>query len=178
MAELVEKVSMPTSMCGSELWSALTSYDVLTLERFLRFTAKMCQNLPTRTRTDMSLSLIGRLPIIAKIDLRKLLFFHKLCSMKTKCLTQKLFEYQLALFNIRGKASQRGFTDIYSVLEEYNLLNHITVYSHSSIIPPKLTSERRAKTAIRQYNMEPWTLRVTEDPEFARLIVVHTVAQR
>ena len=71
MVNIVDKVSIPTALYGSELWASLTNYDVLTLERFLRFAAKMCQNLPTRTRTDMSLSLIGWLPIIAKILLKK-----------------------------------------------------------------------------------------------------------
>ncbi|KAH3868713.1 hypothetical protein DPMN_031865 [Dreissena polymorpha] len=34
------KVSIPAALNGSELWSSLTNYDVLTPERFLIFTAK------------------------------------------------------------------------------------------------------------------------------------------
>jgi len=174
MANIVDKVSIPTALYGSELWASLTNYDVLTLERFLRFAAKMCQNLPTRTRTDMSLSLIGWLPIIAKIDSRKLMFFHKLCCMNSKYLTKQLFEYRLALFNIRGKSSQQGFIpDIYAVMEKYSLLNHYTVYRDSSIIPPKLTWKRIVNNAIRNYHTELWTVRVTGNPEFARFSVVH-----
>ena len=59
MADLVEKISIPIALYGSELWSSLTNDDILKLERFIRLTAKMCRNLPTRTRTDKALSLIG-----------------------------------------------------------------------------------------------------------------------
>ena len=46
MADLVEKISIPIALYGSELWSSLTNDDILKLERFVRFTVKyvkICQ---------------------------------------------------------------------------------------------------------------------------------------
>ncbi|KAH3888348.1 hypothetical protein DPMN_012381 [Dreissena polymorpha] len=40
VADLVEKISIPIALYGSEVWSSLTNDDILKLKRFIRFTAK------------------------------------------------------------------------------------------------------------------------------------------
>ena len=65
------KVCHPTLLYGAELWHCLTINDINKLERFLRLAAKYIQKLPTRTRTDIALGMLGWISISARVDLRK-----------------------------------------------------------------------------------------------------------
>ncbi|KAH3825349.1 hypothetical protein DPMN_127224 [Dreissena polymorpha] len=58
-------------------------------------------------------------------------------------------------------------------MEKYNLVNYYTAYCESTVIPPKLTFKRIVNNAIRHYQTEQWTTRVTGDPEFVQFSVVH-----
>lgn len=55
----------------------MSTSDINTVERFIRFAAKSVQKLPVRTRTDIALGMLGWLPMNAYIEQRKLAFFTK-----------------------------------------------------------------------------------------------------
>ena len=53
----------------------------MTLERFLRLAAKKILGFHVRTRTDISLSMLGWKSVVSQIDYRKLSFLGRLCNM-------------------------------------------------------------------------------------------------
>ena len=53
----------------------------MTLGRFVRLVAKKIQGFHVRTRTDISLSMLGWKSVVSQIDYRKLSFVGRLCNM-------------------------------------------------------------------------------------------------
>jgi hypothetical protein len=64
-------------------------YEILTNRNtFQHFIVKGIQNLRPRKRSDMCQSLLGIHPILSYIDIRKLLFLQKLCSLDGNFITK------------------------------------------------------------------------------------------
>ena len=78
MAGLVQKISFPTVLYGSELWTNLTMADILKTGRFILLAANV--SVPACV-PELCLSLLGWQPMIAYIDQRKFMFLQKLCTM-------------------------------------------------------------------------------------------------
>jgi hypothetical protein len=118
----------------------LTKKDSLLLERFLRLAAKSIQKLPTRTRTDMALALLGWRSFESLIDKRKLCFVPKLCQMPNDCLTKHIFDMRLNMFMLKGAKHQLGFIpDICKILVKYGLFKYLNDYIQFSEFPTKWT---------------------------------------
>ena len=120
VAELVRKLSLTTTLYGRELLHNMANSDTLKVEQVIRLAAKCDQHLPTRTRTGMTLSMIGWLPIEADIRKRKLSLLQKLCTLSPTLLSRKLCNYRLNLFVVRD---QIGFVpDVLKILAKYGLV--------------------------------------------------------
>ena len=78
---IISKVCIPRLLFGAELWSNLSNSDCMTLERFVRLVAKKIQGFHVRTRTDISLSMLGWKSVVSQIDYRKLSFMGRLGNM-------------------------------------------------------------------------------------------------
>ena len=78
---IISKVCIPRLLFGAELWSNLSNSDCMTLERFVRLVAKKIQGFHVRTRTDISLSMLGWKSVVSQIDYRKLSFLGRLGNM-------------------------------------------------------------------------------------------------
>ena len=79
-ASIISKVCIPRLLFGAELWSNLSNSDCMTLERFARLVAKI-QGFHVRTRSDISLSMLGWKSVVSQIDYRKLSFLGRLGNM-------------------------------------------------------------------------------------------------
>lgn len=92
MAFKVHKsVVLPRALFGCELWLQLSKSKMLQGERAHRFCIKYIQELPTFTKTDICLSLIGSIPIEFEIDKRKLSFLGQLCNLNSTHISKSIF---------------------------------------------------------------------------------------
>ena len=176
LSSIFIKVCLPTLLYGAELWHCLTINDINKLERFLRLAAKYIQKLPTRTRTDIALGMLGWLPISAKVDLRKLMFLQKLCTMQTETLTRRIFDVRLQLFILRGCTNQLGFIpDILKTVEKYKLTDYLRSYMSFSSFPSKFVWRNIVSRNVRQFHESAWSQRINHNNEFARFVTLHPV---
>ena len=72
-------------------WSALTSAELLTLERAHRLCIKRMQSLNMHTRTDIALGLLTIFPLEVEIDIRKLVLFGQLCRLNSNLWVKTMF---------------------------------------------------------------------------------------
>ena len=96
-------VVIPKALYGCENWFALSSTELLTLERAHRFCIKKMQSLPLYTRSDIALGLLAIFPIEVELDIRKLILFGQFCRLNLNCWVKTLFLYRLTSFNINPK---------------------------------------------------------------------------
>ena len=87
------------------------------LERAHRYCIKYMQGLHRRTRTDISLSLVGSHSIEAEIDTRKLQLIGQFCRLRIDHWLRHVFINRATTFFVNG-ASQTGFLpDVVRLLE-------------------------------------------------------------
>ena len=108
-SSLCKSIAISSALYGCELWHSISAVDLLGIEKLWRLCAKRRQCLPTGTRTDMALGLLGWLPLEADIDKRKLSFLQTLCSMPSENLYKELFTFRLHLFISEQYKDQYGF---------------------------------------------------------------------
>jgi len=97
----------------------MTQNDILTINRFQHFIAKQIQGLPIRTRSDMAEPIIGLHKLSAAIEIKKLMFLHKILSLPDDTITHKLFINKFILYKSDNKLVQMGFIpDICSLLRK------------------------------------------------------------
>ncbi|MES9883122.1 MAG: reverse transcriptase family protein [Sedimenticola sp.] len=174
-AALVSKVCIPTLLFGSELWNNLTTAEYLKLERFVRMAVKKIQRFPTRTRTDMCLSMLGWKCIQSEIDYRKLSFLGSLCRLPIPVLTREVFNARLSMYVCRTDNNQRGYIpDVVTVLSKYSLSNTLIAYIQTGSFPSKYTWKRMCKTSIHSVETVAWTRRLNTDDDFQRFRSLHT----
>ena len=82
-ASLYKKIVIPTIIYGCEIWNHLSVAEVDKINRTQRRIVKNIQGFSLRTRTDIFESMLGLHPLSSEIDKRKLIFLHKIMSLKT-----------------------------------------------------------------------------------------------
>ena len=85
----------------------LSNSDCMTLERFLRLAAKKMQGFHVRTRTDISLSMLGWKSVVSQIDYRKQSFLGRLCNMPNTVHAKGIFNARLSIYICRSDNNQR-----------------------------------------------------------------------
>ena len=69
---IYRSIVIPKAMYGCELWTSLTSTDILRLERSHRFSVKQMKSLPIGTSTELALCTLNINKIETIIDYKKL----------------------------------------------------------------------------------------------------------
>ena len=98
--KIYNAIVIPKALYGCENWSALTSAELLILERAHRFSLKCIQSLNMRTRTDIALGLMAMFPLEVEIDIRKLVLFGQLCPLNSNFWVKTMFLTRLTSFKI------------------------------------------------------------------------------
>ena len=173
ISKLYKKVVLPSILYGSELWCDLRKKDVETLNTFQHFVAKHAMDLHKQTRSDMCESLLGLLPIIAEIDIKKLQFFGRLCKLDTTYLTKRIFLTRLFSYMLNPSAKHRGFIqDIIRILTKYSLYPALAKYMESGTFPSKSEWKRSVRSSVTSYHSNYRQQRMQADPDFARFLIL------
>ena len=167
-------VVLPTVLYGCELWNNMKSCDISKLNRFQHFIAKHVQNLQTQTRSDMCESLLGLYPIMTYIDIRKLFFLQKLCSLGVDCLTNQIFLTRLFSYFNDCHRKQFGFIpDIINILYKYELHGYLIDFLLDGHFPLKQSWKNIVINCVQSVQTNEWTNRVSSDSDFARFRLIH-----
>ncbi|VDI42785.1 Hypothetical predicted protein [Mytilus galloprovincialis] len=99
---IVRQVCFTKAFFGCELWTEITTTEILLLERAQRYVCKSIQGLPRQTRSDMVNALIRWKSAESYIDERKLLFLDCQCSNRetTPAFTSVLTNAQCVSRNV------------------------------------------------------------------------------
>jgi len=119
--DIDSKVIIPIALYGSELWSNLTKFDISVISRFQRYAIKRIQGLPTPTRFDMAESMVGLNRLPSHIDLRKMMFIHKIISLPAGSVSRSIFIRKLVLYiNDKTHVTSGFIPDICHILLKYD----------------------------------------------------------
>ena len=170
--KIYNAVVIPKALYGCENWFALSSTELLTLERAHRFCIKKMQSLPLYTRSDVALGLLAIFPIEVELDIRKLILFGQFCRLNLNCWVKTLFLYRLTSFNINPNRQTGFIVEIHRLLRKYQLDYILHAYLQDGIFPGKLAWKRLIKSKAHESARLSWFERVS-GPEFVRFGALH-----
>ena len=171
------QVVLPAALYGSELWTSLTSTQMLTLERMQNLCIKVIQGLGKRTRTDMCRSLLGLPRVEAFVMKSALLFLQRLCTLDEDELSKQIFlrrMYQLKLQDIRSPRVTRGICGFLSeLLNVHGLSAHLDLFLQTGQFINKMSWKRLVTNQLvtREYSL--YETRVQNDPDFVNFVLIH-----
>lgn len=173
--KLYKTVVQSSFLYGCEMWTNMTQSNKKDIDVFHHYCIKKLQYLPVQTRSAMCESLLGLGSLTAEIEIRKLLFFHKITTMQEICITKQIFLRRLfTYFYSNGNSNQLGFIpDLYKILCKYNLECYLHRFINNRDLPSKSAWNRLIRTMI--YNSESHRLKtiMLNDVEFSRFREVH-----
>ena len=117
--KIYKSIVLPRAMYGCELWSNITQSRSVKLEQAHRFCICFMY-----TKTDVCLSLIGKMPLNFHIDERKLVFVGQICRLAADQVLRSIFCYRLASYYgpFAHNRPQLGFIpSITQLLRKYSL---------------------------------------------------------
>ena len=135
MKTIYNSVVIPKGLYGCELWSCLSSSDILKLERSHRFCVKYAQSFSQNMNTDFSLNAFGSVPIEHLIDYRKLSFWGQLCRLANRYLAKQMFTHRLVRFLHFDRQTKGFIPDGYKLLCKYGLCYILDNYVESGQFP-------------------------------------------
>lgn len=138
LLKIYRSVVLPKSLYGCELWSYLTSANILEIERAHRFCIKYIQRLPIYTSNMASLSSLGLVTIETEINYKKLQFLGQLCRLPCQYLSKRIFINRLIRYKGFIERQSLGFIpDIIRLLQKYNLMDYINIFIDTAFFPSK-----------------------------------------
>lgn len=174
VSKIIKAKVYPSALYGCELWS-LTNTEKLMLERAQHFIVKSIQGFETRTRTDMCTSLLGWTSIEGYIDIKKLLFFGRLCRLDKTILSSRILFTRFFSVNLGGESNFRyGFVyDIIRILRKYKLYELVNKYICEGWFPLKACWRIQVKQAVYNCEEKEWLNRMFNHVDFSRFLLVH-----
>ena len=175
LLKIYQTTVLPKALFGCELWQPISASSLSQLEIAHHFCVKSAQSLPTRTRSDMALGLLGTQSIEAYIDTQKLRFLGTLCNAPPNSMVSTVFLYRCFQWRHSTTPVHHGFVpDTVSILEKYGLTDFLIRFLEEGVFPAQNRWKRVFKKHVTAYERHCWSerLKVSEDFRFFRS--VHT----
>ena len=167
LLNIYKSVVIPKGLYGCELWNDMSDSHILTLEQAQRKCVRFAQGIPSRTRSDIALGMVGCKLIESEIDYRKLSFFGQLCNLNGDYLVKRVFIDRLVRYD-ENHYRKRGFIpDIYKLLCKYQMANYFQSYISAGIFPSKYQWKRILRCSIRKYEVTQRQVAMGRDLNFA-----------
>lgn len=176
---LYKRIVVPTALYGCELWNNMLNSQTQTVNKLQHFIVKRIQGFTTRTRSDICESMVGLYKLSADIEIRKLMFLHKILSQSNNCTSKNIFILRYITFasDKRARQSMLGFIpDIIRILHMYGI-GHIVhdVLANPMALPSKHCWKSLMKSLVYTRESDKWTQRVTADDEFCYFNILHPI---
>jgi len=173
-AKIIKSVCYSKALYGCELWNNLNQTELLSLERAHRFICKTLQGLPFRTRSDKCSSLLGWYSIETYINISKLLFFGRLCRLKSSALPRQILVTRLMEYIYKCVKEQLGFIpDILQIAIKYRLDNFILTFLQTGTFPSKIYWTKIVKENVYSIEENLWRERLVNDDDFQLFRIIH-----
>ena len=170
---IYKSIVLPKALYGCENWDNLNDTELLSLERAHRFCVKHMQSLNLRTRTDVTLSLLGIFPIEIDIDFRKLTPFGQFCRLNSNIWVKTVFLNRLTSYIAKCNHKQEGFVpDVVRLLEKYQLIDILYTYIEKGTFPTSFAWKRLLKSKLHHSAISTWNSR-TLTHDFCRFRDIH-----
>ena len=167
-------IVVPKALYGCELWPSLSKSKQMQLEQAHRFCIKYILRVPTYSRTDICMSLIGSRNIEYEVDYRKLTFFGQLCRLHTDHVSKRIFLHRFQI-NTTSVVNQHGFSsEVYRLLRKYGLMNYAVAYFNSGVFPTKTEWKSTLRRAINDAAQTDWYARVSSCAYLYDFLLVKT----
>jgi len=168
-------VIIPIALYRSELWNNLTQFDILTILPFQHYAIKRIQGLPTPTRSDMAESMVGMNRLPSHIDLRKMMFLHKIISLPAGSVSRNIFIRKLVMYiNDKTHVTSGFIPVICHILLKYNLHSIINNFlAHECYVQSKYVWKSVDKRSINSREAQPWDYRTSVDTDFVFFGILH-----
>ncbi|VDI63094.1 Hypothetical predicted protein [Mytilus galloprovincialis] len=174
-SKIILQICYSKALYGCELWNNLTQTELTMLERSHRFVCKIIQGLPKRTRSDKCTSLLGWFSVESIINRCKLLFFGRLCRLKSSALPKRIMISRLMEFKHKCVPEQLGFIpDIYKAAEKYNITDYIVNFANTGSFPSKKLWSVIVNQNINASEETWWSYRISCDNDFYMFRHIHS----
>ena len=152
------------ALYGCELWNNLNQTELLSLEREHRCICKTLQGLPfNRTRSDKCSSLLGWYFIETYINISKLLFFGRLCRLKSNALPGQIVVTRFMEYRYKCVKEQLGFfPDILKIARKYQLDNFMFVFMQTGTFPSTISWAKIVKENVYSTGENTWRERLVK----------------
>jgi len=113
-------------------------------------------------------SMLGLNTLTSVIEIRKLMFLHKILSLPPTSTAKELFTRKYCMFTIDRSSVTLGYIpDICKIIAKYNLQFMLNDFiSGQQTLPTKARWKNIVSCAIKTREAELWDNRVTSDPDF------------
>jgi hypothetical protein len=138
--KLYKCIVLPRAMYGVELWSQNTAQDLAKLERAHNFCLKAIQTFPVRTKSVINHCMVNLYCLETYMDLKKLIFFGRLCllckyGLAKSAFLERLYQYHYVTSTFK---CQLGFLpDVMRVISKYNMCHYASEYVNHCVFPSK-----------------------------------------
>ena len=173
--KIIEKVILPGTIYGCELWNNPTQLSIDKLNRTQRYEARRCLGLDQQSSTLLTTQCLGINDICNEIEYRKLSFFNKLCNSSIAYIWKMLFIIRLCDFLFDTRRTFLGFIpDICNILSKYGMTSFVRDFIIYNQYPNKFQWKVFIKNTMYNYVNTTWRQDVSSKPELARYGSVHT----
>jgi len=174
--DIYSKVIIPIALYGSELWSNLT-FDISAISRVQHYAIKRILGLPTTTRSDMAESMVGLYRLPSHIDLRKMMFLHKIISLNylSGSVSRNIFIRKPVLYiNDKTHVTSGFIPDICHMMLKYNLHSIINNFlAPECYVPSTYVWKSVVKRSITSREIQLWDYRTSVDTDFVFFRILH-----
>ena len=175
--KIYKSVVIPKALYGCEIWPPQSRTKQLQLEQAHRFCIKYIEHVPTYTKTDVCMSLLGSRNIEFEIDLKKLNFLGQLCRLHTNHISYRIFTERLKAFSVNGSVKMGFIPEIDRLLKKYNLLSYLTKFLETGSFPSKLVWKSTIHRTVTSVAEAEWFNRVNSCTNLRNFLQVKPILQ-
>jgi len=148
---LWNRICIASMLHGSELWNDITAGEMKQLERAQCRALKKFQGMPIRTHGVIVRGMVHQPPIQSLIDIKKLMFLHKLMNM-ADCIHKQLF-LKRAFEYIMGRNITGFIADIWTITHKYEIAHYMKRYLCGGTMPNKMQWKALVRDRVDEYNV-------------------------
>jgi len=176
---LYKTIIKPIVLYGSELWTNMTQAETYALNKFQHFVVKKILGLSVQTRSDMCESMVGLHKLKYDIDVKKLIFLHKILSFDSANVSRNIFIRRYYAYVSGNSHVRYGFVpDICNILINYQLQDFVNqCLTNPNSIPNKTSWKTKVKRNVYSKAEGEWQRRVQRSNDFECFKILHPVVK-
>ncbi len=166
-----QRIVLKTSFYGCELLTGVRGKDIDMLENTQRYFARIVQGFDKRSSRECTIANLGLFTMMGYIHKCKLQFLGRLFRIRCGTSPKHIF---CAIISKSAHQSKSTTGDLLTILNMYNLENHLSLYLKCGVFPDKSTWQNIVSKAIQTREEQQWAHNVSVDLSLSRYLSVHS----